>query len=345
MAMPDISDNCALPPVHVAEDRVIRTVVGLRPFRPSGFVVRAEALGDKRLVHNYGHGGAGITLCWGTAKLATELALPGHSGPVAVLGAGAVGLATARLVQEAGFPVTIYAKALPPETTSNIAGGQWFPARAFQKGHASDAFVAQFRAASVYAYRRYQLLAGARYGIRWMKNYYCSDRPFDVDPYSSLIPDLLPETRMLAKTENPWPHAYVRQQDGMIVEPSIFLREMLIDVYGAGGKVVVRPFANVAEIAALPERVVINCTGLGSRDLFGDRELTAMRGQLSFLLPQPEVRYAVSAPGGIYMFSRTDGILLGGTGDLDNFSLEPDMATRARILAGHKALFAGLRRC
>src|SRR5687768_486847 len=66
--------NCApLPPVNVDPGRVIRTVAGLRPYRASGFVVRAEPLGDKRLVHNYGHGGAGITLSWGSSKLATNL--------------------------------------------------------------------------------------------------------------------------------------------------------------------------------------------------------------------------------------------------------------------------------
>jgi glycine/D-amino acid oxidase-like deaminating enzyme len=51
-----------LPRVLVDESRIIRTVAGLRPYRRSGFVVRAEPLGAKRLVHNYGHGGAGITL-------------------------------------------------------------------------------------------------------------------------------------------------------------------------------------------------------------------------------------------------------------------------------------------
>ena len=65
-----------LPRVRVSPDRVIRTIVGLRPFRPSGFVVRAERLGDKLLVHNYGHGGAGVTLSWGCAdevrRLLTE---------------------------------------------------------------------------------------------------------------------------------------------------------------------------------------------------------------------------------------------------------------------------------
>jgi glycine/D-amino acid oxidase-like deaminating enzyme len=75
---------------------VIRTIAGLRPYRAAGFVVRAEALGDKRLVHYYGHGGTGITLSWCSAKLATELGLKGHSGPVAVIGAGVMGLTTAQ---------------------------------------------------------------------------------------------------------------------------------------------------------------------------------------------------------------------------------------------------------
>src|SRR3954447_9998835 len=104
----ELRDCTPLAPVHVDASRVIRTVAGLRPYRRSGFVVRAEPLGDKVLVHNYGHGGAGITLSWGSSKLAAELGLRGHSGPVAVLGSGVMGLSAARLVQDAGFPVTIY---------------------------------------------------------------------------------------------------------------------------------------------------------------------------------------------------------------------------------------------
>src|SRR5579864_6189876 len=114
-------------PVNVSNERIIRTVVGLRPFRRSGFVVRTETIQDKTIVHNYGHGGGGITLSWGTAHLAVEQALPTNARRMAVLGAGAVGLATARLLQEHGVEVTIYTKALPPDTTSNIAGAQVFP--------------------------------------------------------------------------------------------------------------------------------------------------------------------------------------------------------------------------
>jgi len=57
-------------PVKVARSRIIREVVGLRPYRPSGFVVDAQRFGSKLLVHNYGHGGGGVTLSWGTASLA-----------------------------------------------------------------------------------------------------------------------------------------------------------------------------------------------------------------------------------------------------------------------------------
>ena len=122
-----------LPRVDVSLDRVTRTICGLRPYRRSGFVVRPEKIGDTLVVHNYGHGGAGITLSWGTSKLAVDMGAPGHAGPVAVLGCGVVGLSTARLLQESGFAVTLYAKDLPPNTTSNVAGGWWYPVTLFEE--------------------------------------------------------------------------------------------------------------------------------------------------------------------------------------------------------------------
>ena len=122
-ALPPGGTRLVLAPVDVARDRIIRIDVGLRPFRPAGFVVRNEMLGDKTIVHNYGHGGGGVTLSWGTAALALEQAPPVRH--CAVLGCGAVGLAIARLAQQRGMQVTgIYAAALPPETTSTVAGAR-----------------------------------------------------------------------------------------------------------------------------------------------------------------------------------------------------------------------------
>jgi D-amino-acid oxidase len=326
-----------LPPVDVSEDRVIRTVAGLRPYRESGFVVRAEALGGKRLVHNYGHGGAGITLSWGSSKLAAELGLPGHSGPVAVIGAGVMGLTTARLVQEAGFPVTVYAAALPPETTSNIAGGQWHPFGHFRRSSVTSEWQEQFRRAADYSWRRFQIMVGDDYGIRWLPTYAEAD-----SPEAPFIPNFPPVNRLLKPGEHPFPVASVCRFDTMYVETGRFLRQLIRDMEGAGGRFAIRSFASPAEIAALPERLVFNCTGLGARALFGDDMLRPVRGQLAILLPQPEIRYAFTGEAG-YMFPRADGILLGGTFEYDEWDATPQPEAIRRILESHKRFFAGFR--
>ena len=61
-----------LPPLKSSRDRRIRTVVGLRPYRPEGFVLTNERLGEKVVVHNYGHGGGGVSLSWGVAQMAAS---------------------------------------------------------------------------------------------------------------------------------------------------------------------------------------------------------------------------------------------------------------------------------
>jgi len=326
-----------LHPVDVDPGLVIRTVAGLRPYRRSGFVVRAEALGDKRLVHNYGHGGGGITLSWGSSKLATELGLQGHSGPIAVLGAGVMGLSTARLVQEAGFPVTIYAAALPPDTTSNIAGGQFHPFAVFRERFATPEFKAQFTRALDYSWRRFQIMVGDDYGIRWLPTYVETDTP-----EAKLLDTFPPFDRLLSTAEHPFPVASVLRYDTMYVETGRYLRQMIRDVQIAGGKIEVRRFAAPADLAALPEALIFNCTGLGSRELFGDQELQPVRGQLAILEPQPEVRYAYTGSSG-YMFPRADGILLGGTFEFDTWDATPQPADIARILADHKRFFSSFR--
>ena len=94
----------------------------------------------------------------------------------------------------------------------------------------------------------------------------------------------------------------------------------------------------------MPEKLVFNCTGLGAKALFDDAELTPVKGQLTILLPQPEVQYAV-IPGDTYMFPRSDGIVLGGTHEEGEWSLEPNLERKQQILAEHKAFFESFRRC
>src|SRR5690606_34507356 len=120
--------NHQIPKLRISMDRIVKETVGLRPFRASGPRLDVEMLGNKTIVHNYGHGGSGWSLSWGTGNIARNNVKATGEKKIAVLGCGTVGIATARLLQESGHEVTIYAKDVPPNVTSNLATGTWSPA-------------------------------------------------------------------------------------------------------------------------------------------------------------------------------------------------------------------------
>ncbi|MFI6406778.1 FAD-dependent oxidoreductase [Streptomyces sp. NPDC050548] len=65
--------RCAAVRPEIADARVLEHRVGLRPTRPAVRLERQVLRGGRVLVHNYGHGGAGITVAWGCAEEAAEL--------------------------------------------------------------------------------------------------------------------------------------------------------------------------------------------------------------------------------------------------------------------------------
>lgn len=341
------ASQARLPRVLVSPNRVIRTIVGLRPYRPSGFVVRVEKLDDKLLIHNYGHGGAGITMSWGTAKLAVDLAEAAGMRQAGVIGCGVIGLSTARLLQLRGYQVTIYAKALPPETTSNVAGGYWDPVTLYDSDRVTPEFRRQFGEAGRFAFRRFQSLTGGEYGVRWLPVYSLSTRgprriPGPESVYSE-VDSLYPEAKQLTAAENPFSVPFAYRRYSLLIEPAIYLNALMRDFLIAKGEIVVREFSNPRDLLQLREPVLCNCTGLGAQKLFGDSELTPIRGQLTFLLPQPEIEYMTIGPGDIYMFPRRDGILLGGSHEEGDWSTEINTETRDRVLRENAALFNGMR--
>jgi D-amino-acid oxidase len=341
-AAPDTS----LVPVRIDAGRVIRTVVGLRPFRSAGFVLRAEPLGSKVLVHNYGHGGGGFSLSWGCATLAADLVTDRSPSKAAVLGCGVIGLTAARILQNRGWQVTIYAANLPPATTSNVAGAQWTPTAVFAGKAVTPAFLETFRKAARIADRAFQLMVGPAYGVRWIDNYDlkrdASETGGELENAEKIgIADLYADIETIDPAALPFVgFKKIRRFATMLMEPNTFLPAVERDFLLQGGRIVVRTFRTASDVAALHEPVVFNCTGLGSRELFNDKVLEPVRGQLSILEPQPAVDYIYLAAGPLYMFPRSDGIALGGTFERGDWSTDVDLATQARILAAHEAVFA-----
>lgn len=332
---------------RILPDQIIRTVVGLRPYRPSGFVVRAERMGEKVVIHNYGHGGGGITLSWGSSALAVREAPAATDRRAAVIGAGIMGLTTARLLQDRGWAVTIYTKALPPHTTSNIAGGQWAPTSVFEESRATAAFQAQFKEAARLAHHAFQNLVGGGYGVRWIENYFLNAQhvlPRD-NYYLRELPELFPSLAELTPDEHPFSSPFVYRLVTMLIEPSVFLRRTMTDIREAGGRFEIRDFRDRSEVLALGEPVIFNCTGLGAAALFGDAELTPVRGQLVFVPPDERLDYLTigGGEGVLYMFPRPDGILLGGTFERGASHLTADQATTDRILREHSRIAREMR--
>lgn len=353
-----------LVPVDVSWDRIIRTTVGLRPHRESGFRLDAELLDDKMLIHNYGHGGAGVSLSWGTAYLAAELALLHTERRAAVIGCGMVGLTSARQLQRRGFEVTIYAMALPPETTSNLSLCMFTPRSGLVSvGQRTPEWETQFRRAVEIAYREHQLMVGPRYGISWIDEYSLTNNSAvaariaeaspSPSPSNSPSPSpserdstprpLLPSTVELGRVvlqpgEHPFGTRYATRRPNLRFEPSILLDALMRDVLTFGGRIVVRRFDSPRDLMALTEPIIVNCTGLGAKHLFNDEQMVPVKGQLTVLVPQPEVTYSIGS-----MLPRADGIVLGHVMERGSWSLEVDQEQQRRVVETHIRIFSAMR--
>lgn len=332
-------------PVEVDRSRLVRSTVGLRPYRNSGFRLEAERLDGKQLIHCYGHGGGGITLSWGTANIAVGL-LSGYppSGPVAVLGAGVIGLTTAILLQRQGYDVTIYTAAAWPHTTSNASAATFYPSHVIEASRVTPQFTTTLETALRTSYHAFQRLTGERYGVRWLDSYFLGNGSVSAGPpdVESQVHERVvgnDDSRSLRQGDHPFAAAEVRQGRDLVIEPMIYLRTLLDDVRMAGGTVRIKRFETMRDVAGLRERAVFNCTGLGSRTLVGDKELRPARGQLCVLPPQPAVDYTLYHGPFYYMVPRQDGIVLGGTFELDAESTSSEPATDESILSAHKAVF------
>ncbi len=334
-----------LMPVRADVDRIFRITVCLRPFRAVGPRLDVEAVGDKTVIHNYGHGGSGWSLSWGSSSIAVEKAMKGGERAIAVIGCGALGLTSAILLQRGGAKVTIYAKERPPEVRSARATGSWTPdSRIALTNSASPDFPALWEKMCRYSYHTYESYLGmAGNPVEYTDRYTLSDTaPDEVKAnrqrddtlgfahYQDRVADLTPHQQDLPRGSHPFPARYVQRTSSLQFNIADYSRQLVNDFLVEGGKIERLELHSPAELRQLSQKVIINATGYGARALWNDESIVPVRGQIAWLIPQPEVNYGVFYKN-VYMLARRDGIVVqdaGTSGEMEGYNDDHEVADR-----------------
>jgi glycine/D-amino acid oxidase-like deaminating enzyme len=323
-------------PIRADVDRIFRVTVCLRPFRASGPRLDVERVADKMVVHNYGHGGSGWSLSWGSSSIAVEKAMATGERDVAVIGCGALGLTSAILLQRAGARVTIYAMERPPDVRSSRATGSWTPdSRVALTNSTSADFPAlweKMARKSFHIYESYLGLAGNP--VEWTDRYSLSDPspaevPTNREPgetirfahYRNRVADLTPRPKELLPGSHPFPTRYATRNSSLTFNIAAYSKQLMTDFLIEGGKIERVEFHEPSELNQIPQKVVINATGYGARALWKDESIIPVRGQIAWLIPQPEVNYGVEYKN-VNILARRDGIVVQdmGIGELDGYN-------------------------
>jgi glycine/D-amino acid oxidase-like deaminating enzyme len=342
--------------LRASADRITNITVCTRPFRPQGPRLDVERLAGKTVVHNYGHGGSGWSLSWGSSAIAIQKALATGDREFAVVGCGAMGLTSAILLQRAGARVTIYTKDLPPNAPSSKATGLWTPdSRICLDEHATPEFRQLWENMARRSFTTYQSFLGLPgTPVEFIDFYLASDgpdaprrgtadaRPKFADLQQELIGDLVPHSEQFAPGQHPLGPHYLRGSPLLMFNLSSYTRTLIADFRAAGGQIEIVEFHAPADLARIREKTLVNATGYGARALFDDQSIVPVRGQVARAVPQPQINYGLIYRDTAFV-PRRDGFVFQVIGENDYYGFNDDSAAPDRAEAEHAvATIAGL---
>src|SRR6195256_5311493 len=199
-------------------------IAGVRPYRNGSYRLDAETIGAKFIVHNYGHGGAGITLSWGCAAKVRDIVkqhiATSHDTQAAVLGAGVMGLTAATLLRDLGLNVTIYAERKPADTTSAKAGGQWAVSVVEFQGKEQE-----LKGIIRNAYTTFKNSIGKGLGGSEQPNY-TARRSDNLEIVLQLVPGLIPQPVALSRLPFEGHTSPGVKYQTLLIEPPTFLAKL-----------------------------------------------------------------------------------------------------------------------
>jgi D-amino-acid oxidase len=252
-----------------------------------------------------------------------------------ILGAGVSGLSTGILLLKKGYSVTIWAKDLPPYTTSNKAAAVWYP---FSCGspHQANGWL---RATLTYFQK--EILSEKSSGCK-------KTTVVEIFDHKTADPWWKNSTDSYQKIDKKYlPKEYVDgyQIDGLVMDTDVYMDYLVGTFKKLGGKMQQKAITTITE-AFEKYNMVINCTGLGSRTLFNDPKVYACRGQILKIKPN-DLDYSLFEEEGpnslAYVIPRLKDVILGGTVQDNDWNLHPDEKDTQDILRKYTNLFPQLK--
>ncbi|GHB15003.1 amino acid oxidase [Streptomyces viridiviolaceus] len=244
-----------------------------------------------------------------------------------MIGGGVIGLTTAVVLAERGSRVRLWTRDPVERTTSAVAGALWWPYRIEP--------VASARRWALDSLGVYEELAQRpeRTGVRMVEGVLGETDLDEVDGWAAArLPGLRASTAREYGGTGLWARLPLIDMSTHLP----WLRERLLS---AGGVVETRAVDDLAQARA---PVVVNCTGLGARDLVPDPSVRPVRGQL-VVVENPGVRTWLVSTDPVsgemaYFFPQPGRLVLGGTAEEDSWAAEPDPAVAEAIVRRCAAL-------
>lgn len=246
---------------------------------------------------------------------------------ITVVGTGIIGLTTAIQLQERGFKVNIIAEKQHEDTLSNKVGAIWFPFEVHPKDKANEW-------ASL-AYKKYRKEVQKNNGVSFIPFMIACNEESDTS-WKERLPE---EAVRKAKTEelpSGVKMAYIAEVP--LAEPAQYLPHLFNRFVKNGGAFQERKIASLQELSALND-LVVNCTGLGARDLCNDQELKPMRGQILRCTKLNAISCVNSTNKGAlsYIINRSTDSIIGGTDYINDWNKNVEERDTNLILQRLKA--------
>ncbi len=243
--------------------------------------------------------------------------------PILVIGAGVSGLSSAILLARAGHEVAIWAKDFTADTTSSIAAAFWYPYLCNPRDKAIT------WSKDTYDYLVEHAIDDSRAGTKYIQftEYLKTPSP---DPWWKPAVEVF-ERPTPAELPTGFVDGY--RTRAILMDTTSYLPWLLDQATSLGITITQRNVENIDETLDQFD-IVVNCSGLGARELCGDTTVFPVRGQVLRVKPTglDHVVADESGPTLVYAIPRFDDVIVGGTAQANNWNLDPDEADTAAIL-------------